>query len=66
MAAAWRRGRLRSENDEETHGLPEIPRATMTGMSTFIREEGEEITRNESRVSSLNSEAIMTESITNI
>lgn len=57
MAAARRRIKLRSES-EKTHGLPEIPRATMTGMSTFIR--GEE-TRSESRVSSLDAEVIGTE-----
>lgn len=39
MAAAWRRKMFRSKS-EETNQLPEIPRATMTGMSTFIREEG--------------------------
>lgn len=63
MAAAWRRRKLRSESEETTHGLPDIPRATMTGMSTFIR--GEE-TRNESRVSSVHSEVIMMDPITNI
>ena len=50
-ASAWRRKvLLRSESGEETdHHLPQIPRATMTGMSTFIRG-GKS---NESRMSSL-------------
>lgn len=39
VAKRWRK--LRSK-DEEMNQLPEIPRATMTGMSTFIREEGSE------------------------
>lgn len=47
-ALAWRRRLLQSEG-EEMDRLPQIPRATMTGMSTFIS--GRE--NNESRMSSL-------------
>lgn len=48
-ASAWRRKMLQSESEEMDHHLPQIPRATMTGMSTVIRG-GES---NESRMSSL-------------
>lgn len=58
MAAALRRRRLLPET-EEMDQLPDIPRATMTGMSTFIRE-GK--TNNESRVSSLDAGVMTTES----
>ena len=43
-AAARRLMRLHSESREEMNGLPEIPRATMTGMDTFIRGERTETT----------------------
>lgn len=47
-ASAWRRRLLQSEG-EEMNQLPQVPRATMTGMSTFIS--GGE--NNESGMSSL-------------
>lgn len=50
MACARRQNMfLQSESEEVTDRLPRIPRATMTGMSTFIRGGP----RNESRISSL-------------
>lgn len=43
-AAAKRWIGLRSDSREEINGLPNIPRATMTGMDTFIRGERTETT----------------------
>ena len=45
-AVARRWMKLRSDESEEMNGLPEIPRATITGMDTFIRGEGTEANYN--------------------
>lgn len=37
LRSALHRKKLRSDSSEEVNKLPEIPRATMTGMRTFIR-----------------------------
>lgn len=49
MASALRRKRLRSESEETNHSVA-IPRATITGMRTFINRRGRSIS--ESRLSS--------------
>lgn len=54
-ALAWRRRLLQSEG-EEMDRLPQIPRATMTGMSTLINERE----NNESRMSSSRAEVTST------
>ena len=55
MASALRRKRLRHDDSEVIFQLGVIPRATMTGMSTFIG--GEKSNNNESQVSTLDVES---------
>lgn len=57
LRSALRRKKLRSDS-EEMDRLPDIPRATMTGMRTFIHGEGSNF--DSSRLSSVETEFAMT------